>query len=99
MLCAATHGLPALSSRSQGRGGLSGGLSGGSSGGPWVQPLVEGDGPIFSVNSWGYTGQPGMAGPLLHDTSAGCLFGKAKGQSLVDSTTVANRGVAVTTCT
>ena len=51
------------------------GLSGGSSGGPWVQPMDEstGSGPIVSVNSWGYTNQPGMAGPVL-DESAACTF-------------------------
>jgi len=56
------------------------GLSGGSSGGPWVQPmdLVDGDGPIMSVNSWGYTTSPGMAGPFLSGTSAECLFELAK---------------------
>ena len=41
------------------------GLSGGSSGGPWLQPVNGGNGPIISVNSWGYTNQPGMAGPRL----------------------------------
>jgi hypothetical protein len=55
------------------------GLSGGSSGGPWVQPMTGGDGPIISVNSWGYTGSPGMAGPLLYGTSAACLFDGARG--------------------
>lgn len=54
------------------------GLSGGSSGGPWVQPLVDGAGPIISVNSWGYQDQPGMAGPKLAGTSAECLFTLAK---------------------
>jgi len=55
-------------------------LSGGSSGGPWVQPMDEGTGrgPVISVNSWGYTNQPGMAGPKLVDTSASCLFSEAK---------------------
>jgi hypothetical protein len=50
------------------------GLSGGSSGGPWLQPLDTGagSGPIISVNSWGYTTQPGMAGPKL--PAAECLF-------------------------
>ena len=54
------------------------GLSGGSSGGPWIQPMSETtatdgttikSGPIISVNSWGYTTLPGMAGPRL-DSSA-----------------------------
>ena len=55
-------------------------LSGGSSGGPWVQPMdtTAGTGPIISVNSWGYTTSPGMAGPKLVGTSAECLFGEAK---------------------
>ncbi len=56
------------------------GLSGGSSGGPWVQPMntSTGNGPIMSVNSWGYTNQPGMAGPKLSGTSASCVFSTAK---------------------
>ncbi len=53
-------------------------LSGGSSGGPWVQPMSGGDGPMISVNSWGYTTAPGMAGPHLSDSSAECLFGEAR---------------------
>lgn len=56
------------------------GLSGGSSGGPWVQPMdsATGTGPVVSVNSWGYTNQPGMAGPKLSGTSASVLFGTAQ---------------------
>ena len=58
-------------------------LSGGSSGGPWVQPMSEtGSGDIISVNSWGYTSGPGMAGPKLFETSASCVFAKAKTGSL-----------------
>jgi hypothetical protein len=57
------------------------GLSGGSSGGPWLQPVNGGDGPVISVNSWGYSGSPGMAGPMLADTSAQCLFGAAQGSA------------------
>ena len=68
-------------------------LSGGSSGGPWLQPVNAGEGPIISVNSWGYTNSPGMAGPRLAGTTAGCVFGVAKAQSF---DTVTNRGVAVT---
>lgn len=51
-------------------------LSGGASGGAWVQPMDigAGNGPIISVNSWGYTGVPGMAGPMFFDTSAYCLW-------------------------
>ncbi|HUQ10356.1 MAG TPA: Ig-like domain-containing protein, partial [Steroidobacteraceae bacterium] len=56
------------------------GLSGGSSGGPWSQPfsMTTGNGPIISVNSWGYTNQPGMAGPKLAGTSASCIYATAK---------------------
>jgi Bacterial Ig domain len=58
-------------------------LSGGSSGGPWVQPLTpNGFGDIISVNSWGYTSRPGMAGPMLVGTSASCVFERAKTGSL-----------------
>jgi hypothetical protein len=52
-------------------------LTGGSSGGPWLQPLEGGNGPVISVNSWGYTTRAGMAGPKLHDNSAQLLFGVA----------------------
>ena len=44
-------------------------MQGGSSGGPWLF-----NGSVFSVNSWGYMGAPGMAGPFLHGTSAELLF-------------------------
>ena len=57
------------------------GLSGGSSGGPWVQPMNNGNGPIISVNSWGYTSSPGMAGPKLNGTSASCVFNSAQSTS------------------
>ncbi|MBI4292224.1 MAG: hypothetical protein HY661_12180 [Betaproteobacteria bacterium] len=57
------------------------GLSGGSSGGPWVQPMTAGSGDIISVNSWGYTNRPGMAGPKLYGTSASCVFAAATGES------------------
>jgi hypothetical protein len=53
------------------------GLSGGSSGGPWIQNMKQGTGDVTSVNSWGYTNQPGMAGPKLSGTSAGCVFDDA----------------------
>jgi hypothetical protein len=67
------------------------GLSGGSSGGPWVQPMDEstGSGPIISVNSWGYTNQPGMAGPQLAGTSASCLFDVARSATLATTGGVA----------
>ena len=82
-------------------------LSGGSSGGPWIQPMdttgdgPTGDGPVISVNSWGYIGSPGMAGPKLHGTStstssAECVFGTAQSTmwSAVPSTD-GDAGVAV----
>jgi hypothetical protein len=56
-------------------------LSGGSSGGPWIQP-TSGDGPIVSVNSWGYTSQPGMGGPPLTGT-AECVFNEAQSATSV----------------
>ncbi|HEX4868668.1 MAG TPA: hypothetical protein VFV32_13745 [Acidimicrobiales bacterium] len=56
------------------------GLSGGASGGPWLQPASDSNGPIISVNSWGYTNQPGMAGPQLSGTSASCVFSLATTQ-------------------
>lgn len=49
------------------------GLSGGASGGPWLK-AVAGNGEIFSVNSWGYSNQPGMAGPKLVTSSAQCVY-------------------------
>jgi hypothetical protein len=57
-------------------------MTGGSSGGPWVQPFDAGTGtgtgPIISVNSWGYRGEDGMAGPKLSGNSASCVFDIAK---------------------
>ena len=69
-------------------------LSGGSSGGPWIQPMDEatGVGPVISVNSWGYTTSPGMAGPKLSGTSAECVFGAATTTDFP----VPARGVAAT---
>jgi hypothetical protein len=68
-------------------------MAGGSSGGPWVQTMNEntGDGPVFSVNSWGYTFQSGMAGPKLHATSAPTLFDYAR----VSDLTTTDRGFVV----
>jgi hypothetical protein len=43
-----------------------------------MQPFTNGNGSLISVNSWGYTGSPGMAGPKLSGTSASCVFGAAK---------------------
>jgi hypothetical protein len=69
-------------------------MGGGSSGGPWVQPMDEGtgNGPVFSVNSWGYTGQSGMAGPELHGNTAEALFTYAKSSDLSSD----DRGYVVT---
>ncbi|WP_157041624.1 trypsin-like serine peptidase [Nitriliruptor alkaliphilus] len=55
------------------------GLSGGASGGPWLQPVSNGDGPIVSVNSWGYRNQPGMGGPPLTGSAACVLAGAESG--------------------
>jgi hypothetical protein len=55
------------------------GLSGGASGGPWMQPVSGGNGIVMSVNSWGYTTAPGMAGPKLSDSSAECMFNEING--------------------
>ncbi|MCO5761606.1 MAG: Ig-like domain-containing protein [Chromatiaceae bacterium] len=77
------------------------GLSGGSSGGPWIQPLdaTSSDGPVISVNSWGYTTSPGMAGPKLSGTSAACLFDTAKSKGFADvPITAGNAGVAPLDC-
>ncbi len=72
-------------------------LSGGASGGPWIQPMtVETDkGPIISVNSWGYTTEPGMAGPLLFGTSAECIFDRAKSTEIPTSSSDGDAGVTV----
>jgi hypothetical protein len=59
------------------------GLSGGSSGGPWMQSA--GNGPVTSVNSWGYTNSPGMAGPKFSGTSAQCVFNTAVGGAMNDA--------------
>lgn len=75
------------------------GLSGGSSGGPWSQPfnVGTGNGPIMSVNSWGYTGQPGMAGPKLSGTSAACIYGVAKSAAF-GTFADGDAGVKVSSC-
>jgi len=70
------------------------GLSSGSSGGPWIEPFDEptGAGPIVSVNSWGYTTGPGMAGPKLSGTSAACLFDVAAAGAPPPSTADGDEG-------
>ena len=77
------------------------GLSGGASGGPWLQRMdvATGNGPVISVNSWGYTTSPGMAGPMLNTTSASCLFGEAKALAVPEDATIdGDAGVAVDYC-
>ena len=76
------------------------GLSGGASGGPWVQKmdLKTGNGPIVSVNSWGYTTSPGMAGPKLVDTSAECVFLGAKSESLTPVSSLDGEAGYIETC-
>jgi hypothetical protein len=74
------------------------GLSGGASGGPWLdEATVSGSGQIVSVNSWGYSNSPGMAGPKL-DTSSSttrtrapiCVYNVAKNLSGTLSNTTAS---------
>lgn len=76
------------------------GLSGGSSGGPWSQPFNTGtgNGPIISVNSWGYTNQPGMAGPKLSGTSAQCLLNTAQNGLLGVPHADGDAGYTVSSC-
>jgi len=77
------------------------GLSGGSSGGPWVQPMDEaaGNGPIISVNSWGYTNSPGMAGPKLNGvSSASCVFTSAKNTTFDSVTSTDGDAGKIVTC-
>lgn len=73
-------------------------LSGGSSGGPWIQPLNTGTGagPIISVNSWGYTTSPGMAGPKLNGTSAQCVFEAARTSAFTPNAAEGDAGYDVT---
>jgi hypothetical protein len=55
-----------------------------------------GSGTVISVNSWGYTNQPGMAGPKLNGTSASCVFDVAKGTAFASIPSGdGNAGVAV----
>ncbi len=71
-------------------------LSGGSSGGPWIQPLSGGSGPVISVNSWGYTTSPGMAGPKLSGTSASCVYNAAAINGFPTNPSDGDAGYAVT---
>ena len=75
------------------------GLSGGASGGPWVQPMgTDGSGPVISVNSWGYTGSPGMAGPHLSGTSAECLFLSARDTAFASVSTADGKAGLIPGC-
>ena len=73
------------------------GLSGGSSGGPWIQPMSGGAGPIISVNSWGYTNSPGMAGPKLSG-SAKCVFDTANTSNLLGTSFADGSAGATVNC-
>jgi hypothetical protein len=73
-------------------------LSGGSSGGPWIQRLTDGSGPIISLNSWGYSDSPGMAGPMLVGTSALCVFEAAAEASYLMYSVVADGEAGVAVC-
>jgi hypothetical protein len=57
-------------------------LQGGASGGPWLVDIdSSGVGTVMSLNSWGFTDGPGMAGPSLQTSSgskAQCLFNVAQ---------------------
>lgn len=74
-------------------------MTGGSSGGPWMKDVdSSGRGTVISVNSWGYGGSPGMAGPNFNTASGGhaeCLLERAKGARFED---VVNRGIVVSDC-
>jgi len=76
------------------------GLSGGSSGGPWIQGMNEstGTGTIMSVNSWGYNGSPGMAGPILSGTSAECMFIEAQDTAFSAVSTADGQAGVVSSC-
>ncbi len=72
------------------------GLTGGASGGPWLDEYpAAGTGEIVSVNSWGYSSSPGMAGPKL-DGSSGtnrnrlpiCVYNAAAAMTDVQNTAV-----------
>lgn len=73
-------------------------LSGGSSGGPWIQPMVDRSGPIISVNSWGYTTAPGMAGPKLTSSEPICLFEEAKSISIPSTLSADGEAGTVSHC-
>jgi len=78
------------------------GLTGGSSGGPWIQPMdvTTGSGQIISVNSWGYTSQPGMAGPQLDRNTAAQVLAIASCASFtVAGAGPGKAGIAVTATT
>jgi hypothetical protein len=57
--------------------------------------MTSGDGPVISVNSWGYIGSPGMAGPKLFGTSAECVFDAAEMNVWLDNPKDGDAGIAV----
>ena len=61
-----------------------------------MQPFSGGTGALISVNSWGYTNQPGMAGPKLWMTSASCVFAMATSGTFVSSAADGDEGTKVT---
>ncbi|KAL7543266.1 hypothetical protein ACHAXR_012574 [Thalassiosira sp. AJA248-18] len=73
-------------------------MTGGASGGPWIHDMdVDGMGSLISVNSWGFTHKPGMAGPVLKTSSgslAECLFERAR----VGGDPGRDEGIIVTNC-
>ena len=75
-------------------------MTGGSSGGPWLRDTdTDGRGTIISVNSWGYSTTPGMAGPDFNTRDGGkveCLFEVAMSASFEDM--VGQRGIVVDYC-
>ena len=73
------------------------GLSGGASGGPWLQDNGNGTWDIISVNSWGYTTSPGMAGPKLDNAAGECLYSKADSGAEPSSLSDGNAGI-ITDC-
>lgn len=79
------------------------GLTGGASGGAWVQPMdtTSGSGDMISVNSYGYVDNagnalPGMAGPVLWNTSASCVFAAAKAAATPVQPASGGKGVVAT---
>ncbi|WP_033197558.1 hypothetical protein [Moritella dasanensis] len=73
------------------------GLSGGASGGPWLQYNGNDVWDIISVNSWGYTTGPGMAGPKLDTALGACLYDAANTTAAPSSLSDGDAGI-ITDC-